>query len=269
MDRRIRRLAAEHEARHLRGPAEQTVRGQIDEPCSSGCDGLSNTCHLVSAEVVHHHDVPRLQRRHQVVDDPAKEEFAVDRSIHDQGRRQARGAKGRQEHRGFPVAVRHTGQKPLPPQGSSSWASHVRLGPRFVDQDETFRIQMRLFPTRLFPSLRNVRTIPFRGDEDFFLRVRRSRCNAMHNVGTDRSVPSSLFSSSRVRSGLRLMTSLIGSANAAQSGTRRRFRDGAVLLSSRRSCLICRTQDSLTSKHVATSRVLRPMSHAASTCMPA
>ena len=44
-----------------------------------------------------------------------------------------------------------------------------------------------------------------------------------------------------------------------------RLGHGAVVLSFRRSCLMRRTQDSLTSKYVATSRVLRPRSHAAST----
>jgi len=98
-----------------------------------------------------------------VVDYPAKEDLAVDRPIHDQRRRQTRGAKGRQERRGFPVAMRHADQKTLPSQCSPSWASHVHRGPRFINNNETLRIQMRLLPTKLFPSLRDVRTFPLGG----------------------------------------------------------------------------------------------------------
>jgi len=61
--------------------------------------------------------VAALQRRHQVVSHPTEEDFAIDGSIHDQGRRQARGAKRREEGRGIPVTVRHAGPQTLAPRG--------------------------------------------------------------------------------------------------------------------------------------------------------
>ena len=130
---------------------------------------------MLFRSVVHHHDVAWLQRRDEVSAYPAEEQFAVDGSINNQRCRQARGAKRRQERRRLPVAVRNAGQEALPLGRSSSRTGHVRFGPRFVDEDETIWIQLRLLTLQRLAFLSDVRPLTFRGNEDFFLTARRSR----------------------------------------------------------------------------------------------
>ena len=132
---------------------------------------------------------------------PTEEQLPVDGSIHNQWGSQARRAKSCKERRRLPVTVGNTGQHSLAFWRPSSRASHIRFGPRFVDEDEPIRIEERLLPLQLFPPLRDVRPLPLRGDKDFFLTVRPSRFSAAQSVGTDSSVCSSAFSSRSVRSG--------------------------------------------------------------------
>ncbi len=136
----------------------------------------------MSPQVIHHDDVAWAECRHQVEPDPAEEELAVDGSINNQRCRQARGAKRREERGRLPVAVRHARKQPLTLGRPPSRTSHVRFSPRFVDEHEPIWIQLRLLLTQLLAPLRNVRPFPFRGDEDFFLMVRRSLCSAVHSV---------------------------------------------------------------------------------------
>ena len=80
--------------------------------------------------------------------DPSEEEFAVDGSINDQRRRQARGTKSREEGGRLPVAVRYARKQSLALGRPSPRTGHVRFGPRFVDEHEPIRIQERLLPIK-------------------------------------------------------------------------------------------------------------------------
>jgi len=102
-------------------------------------------------------------------------------------------------------------------------------------------------------------------DENFFLNVSLSFCRAMQSVLVDKLVPNSALSSVNVVSGRASKISKICSVYVAHAGVRSRFKQGAVLPSSLRSCLTRRTQDSLTLKCVATSLVVPPESQAANT----
>src|SRR6202008_4511064 len=87
----------------------------------------------------------------------------------------------------------------------------------------------------------HVRTISFRGNQDFFLSVSLSACSALHSVCTQKSVLNLVFSSASVRSGCSSTAARICGSIARHLGIRWRVVDGAILPVSRRCCLIRRT----------------------------
>lgn len=141
-----------------------------------------NSRDFMSSQIVHDDDVAWTKRGHEMEPDPAQEEFAVDSPIDDQRRCQARRPQCREERGRLPVTVRYARKQSLAFGRPPSRTGHVRFRPRFIDEDKSVGIQLRLLSLEFLPPLGDVRPLPFRGDEDFFLTVRRSLCSAVHSV---------------------------------------------------------------------------------------
>jgi len=136
----------------------------------------------VGSQIVHDDDVTWTKRGHEMEPDPAQEQLAVDSPIDDQRRCQTCRPKCREERCRLPVTVRYARKKSLALGCPSSRTGHVCFGPRFIDEDKPIGTQLRLLSLEFIPPLRDIRPPPFRGDEDFFLTVRRSLCSAVHSV---------------------------------------------------------------------------------------
>jgi hypothetical protein len=76
--------------------------------------------------------------------------------------------QGGQKRHGFPVAIRDLGPEPHAARRPSPQGRHVGLGPGFVDEDETRRINSILIFLPLRPSSRDVGTILLAGQNGFF-----------------------------------------------------------------------------------------------------
>ena len=71
-------------------------------PPDGGTDGAA----LVTAEVVHHHDIARRERGDEGLLDPGGEALGIDRAVEQAGCLDAVGAQGGEESQPAPVAVR-------------------------------------------------------------------------------------------------------------------------------------------------------------------
>ena len=120
------------------------VRRQEEEPGAGAADRLSDGLALVTAEIVHDHDVSRQKRRGQDLFDIGKEACAVDRSVDHARSFEPVGAQCRQEGQRSPLAERDFGQETLAACASAVHAGHVGLGPGLVDEDEPRGIEPSL-----------------------------------------------------------------------------------------------------------------------------
>jgi hypothetical protein len=99
---------------------------------------------LVSAEVVHDHDVAGAQRPDQFLFDGGRELVSIDRSIEDAGRGQAVVAQGGDEGRRFSMAEWRVADQPLADRTPPIAPRHIRGRPGFVDENELPRVEDRL-----------------------------------------------------------------------------------------------------------------------------
>lgn len=89
-------------------------------------------------------DVAGAQRRDEHLLDIGEEALAVDRPVD-----QHRGVDSREPEAGdesgrAPVAVRNAGAQALAPRGAAAQSCHLGVEPSLVDEDQTFRIKIRL-----------------------------------------------------------------------------------------------------------------------------
>lgn len=221
-------------------------------------DGLAHTGDLVTRQIVHHDQITPTECGNQVLFHPGSK----DGTAHDQRSRQSTHAKRRQERPRGRAA--HDRQDVLllahGHEGASCSSSPMSHRERQVDWGPD--PSARLAAGHVVPPHPDGSALrPSR----LFLNVSFSRCSARQSVVTLSDVCNRAFSSERVRSGDCWIAARIRSASAIQIGLRRRVVNGAVFPISRRTYLLRLTHDSLTPNRLATSVVLRPVSHAAST----
>ena len=70
--------------------------------------------------------------------------IALDRPVQNPGRDEATQCERAHEGRRFPMTVRHAGPEPLAARASAVATRHVGRGPRLVDEDEAFGIEIGL-----------------------------------------------------------------------------------------------------------------------------
>lgn len=117
---------------------------------------------------------PGLEGGNQLLFDVGAKAYAVDRTVEDTGRCQPVASQGTEECQGAPVAVRRKCPQTLSLWSPASDRRHVGLDPGFVDEDETFRIEMLLQALPPLSPAGDVGASLFKGQQRFFLKRRPS-----------------------------------------------------------------------------------------------
>ncbi len=123
---------------------------------------------LVRAEIVHDDNVAGSQRWHQQLLDIGPEALTVDRSVDDAGRRDPVVPEGRKEGHRAPMAVRDLSPEREPTSPPAVGTGHVGLCPRFINEDETGRIDFKLVPLPPGAAAGDIRTILLGREHGFF-----------------------------------------------------------------------------------------------------
>lgn len=156
--------------------------------CFNGCDDARA---FVAGEVIHHHHVAWPQHFDQLLFHPGLEQCAVDRSLDAQRSHKACRTQCSQEGRRFPATVGYCFGQTCSTKAAAIGAAHVRLGPRFVEENDAVRIELQLFGEPLSTSFGNIFATLFGRQTRLFFRVRRSARQARLRVTSDTSQPSS------------------------------------------------------------------------------
>ena len=143
-------------------------RGQEDEPCIDGADSPADRAPFVGAEIVHNNNIAGLQCRHQHLLDIGAEALAIDRPVDDAGRGDAVMPKCRKEGHRAPMAVRDLSPEREPTSPPAVGTGHVGLCPRFINEDETGRIDFKLVPLPPGAAAGDVRAILLGREHGFF-----------------------------------------------------------------------------------------------------
>lgn len=155
--------------KHLLDRIEVWTVGRQEQ--KSGADGPDGPAHreaFVTAEIVHDDNVARLERRDEELLDIGLEAFAIDGAIKDAWRIDPVVPQGGNECERSPMPMRRVPAQALPSRSPAVGADHVGLGPGFVDEDETARINLSLMPFPACPSARDVGPVLLGWQQRFF-----------------------------------------------------------------------------------------------------
>jgi len=144
------------------------VRGQEDEPCIDGANSPADRDPFMGTEIVHHDDIAGLECRHQHLLDIGAEALAIDRPVDDAGRGDAVMPERRKKGHRAPMAVRDLSPEREPTSPPAVGTGHVGLCPRFINEDETGRIDFKLVPLPPGAAAGDIRTILLGREHGFF-----------------------------------------------------------------------------------------------------
>src|ERR1700730_18590960 len=146
---------------------------QEEQPCACGPDRGTNGSALVAAEIIQDDDVAWPKRWDENFFDVETEGLAVDRTVENPRSLDAIMAESGEEGQGLPMAVRNLGMKPLTPSAPAAQRRrHIRLGPGFVDEDETARINLCLTRLPSAAATGDVQAVLLAGCDGFFLKIK-------------------------------------------------------------------------------------------------
>ena len=123
---------------------------------------------LVAAQIVHNDDIARRERWQQTLFDIGQEAGTIDRAIEDTRSRKAVVAERRHEGQRLPVPMGPGRAQPLAAGAAAMAASHIRLGPGLIQEDEPARVKLALRALPPAAALRDVRPILLGGRQTFF-----------------------------------------------------------------------------------------------------
>lgn len=125
----------------------------------------------MTAEIIEHDDIARLECWNQKLLDIGQKNAPVDRSVENAGCGDPVMTQSRQKGQCLPVAMGNPGSQSLTFAATTVRARHVGLGPGFVDKDQTGGIYVGLI-TLPEPALaRDVRPVLLAGQHAFFLKL--------------------------------------------------------------------------------------------------
>src|ERR1051326_9510049 len=125
--------------------------------------------------------------------DPSLEQRAVDCTLHTKRLHKAGRTQGSQKSGRFPTAVRHRLDQALSALASTISACHVRLGPCFIDENDSVRIDHQLLGNPLPTRFGDILPVLLGRDTRLFFCVRRSARQARLRVTSETFQPSSSF----------------------------------------------------------------------------
>lgn len=144
------------------------VGRQKPETGAGGFDGGANGLGLMTSEVVHDDDIPRLQGSDELLFDVGQEARPVDRAVEDTGCGEPVAPKRRDEGHGAPVPMRGEARQALASWSPAAQRRHVGLDPGLVDKHETLRVKPGLQPLPAPPPAGDRRPAPLKGEQSFF-----------------------------------------------------------------------------------------------------
>src|SRR5271165_7416629 len=123
---------------------------------------------LVAGQIVEHDNVALGEGWDQDLLDIGAEHLAVDGSIDHPRRSDAIVAEGGDECHGLPMTMRDMRSQAFLSRTPAAQGLHIRLHPRFVDEDQTLTIDVGLSSLPPRSLSHDVRTRLLRGDQRFF-----------------------------------------------------------------------------------------------------
>jgi len=136
--------------------------------CANGSNCFAYGLAFVASQIVHDDDIAGPQGRCQVVGDIELKDFAVHRSVEDQGGDNAFLTQAGNESRGTPVAMRRTTDQALPTSTAAMASMHVGLGPGLINEDQAPGIEAVLIIAPPPACGSDVRPVLFVGQHGFF-----------------------------------------------------------------------------------------------------
>src|SRR5512135_928386 len=230
---------------------------------------MADSLALMTAEIVHDHDIAAAQGGHQELLYVSAKAGTVDRAVDDAGRRDPVAAQHRQKGQGTPASLRHLGDQAGAAGTSSMAPGHVRLGPCLVDKDQPFGVKPALvFPPPLALAS-DVGAVLFAGVQALFLNVMPSRAKNAQSAPWLTLTPSAA-SSARIARNVKSGLSAIRASSQSRLPPRRCGRrppiaKAAALPVVRKRCDHLTTVATLTLNLFAVARRERPPATAATT----
>jgi hypothetical protein len=152
----------------LDGIEVRRIGRQEQKPGPGLLDGLPDRLALVTAEIVHDHDVAGFENRRQLLFGIGQETLAIDRAIEDARSGEPVQAQRADEGQPAPMPMRGIGTKALALRPSAAQGSHVGFDPGLVDKDELLGIKARPPELPAPAPPRDVRARLFKGELRFF-----------------------------------------------------------------------------------------------------
>ena len=147
------------------------VGRQKHKPSASLADGLFGRGAFVGGQVVQNDDVAFFEGRGELGLDVGVEDRPIHRRVNDPRRGQGAAAQSGDESLGLPMAKGGLGAKALAPVATPPCTGHLRVGSRFVDEDQPMGLGPHLgllFSLPRLARLAHVGPIAFAGLKAFF-----------------------------------------------------------------------------------------------------
>jgi len=125
--------------------------------------------------------------------DPSLEQRAVDRTFDAERRYEASRAHCAKEGRCLPTPIGNTIYQTLSAGTATIGSRHIGLGPRFIDEHDSIRVEVQLGSCPLSARFDNVFPLLLRRRTRLFFRVRRSARQARLSVTSETFQPSSAW----------------------------------------------------------------------------
>ena len=134
-----------------------------------GLDGFANTFDFMGGQVIHDHDVSRLQFRHQDLFYIGLEGGTVHGAIENHGGHHSAQPQTGGEGCRFPVTVGNGSTTAFTTSGSSSQARHLGRGACLINENQLVRGEIDLSVEPELAAGKNVRALLFAGVRRLFL----------------------------------------------------------------------------------------------------
>ena len=122
-------------------------------------NGAADRLAAVTAQIVHDHNLARLERGNKDLPDPGEEHLAIDGTVEKAWRLDPAAAKRGNEGHGLPAPKRCLANHAKPTRPPAAKRRHVGLGPGFINEDEALWINVALIFAPLLTPPFDVRPV--------------------------------------------------------------------------------------------------------------
>lgn len=122
----------------------------------------------MTAEVVEHDDISRLESGHEALLDPSDKGVRVDRAIENTRRYDLVLTQRSDERQCLPVSMRNLGDERRAAHEPTTKTGHVRLDPGLIQKDQTVGRDPMLMGLPAIPDARHLRAVLLARHQSFF-----------------------------------------------------------------------------------------------------